>query len=69
MPSPNLMPKGELLSSFPERERPIHPVGINGVSVICVILRRQKMQARHGPYSHCGKSEADIKQLNYLVDY
>lgn len=38
MPSPNLMPKGELLSSFPERDRPIHPKSINGVSVIRVIL-------------------------------
>lgn len=46
MPSPNLMPKGELLSSFPERDRPIHPKSINGVSVIRVILWRQKQSCR-----------------------
>lgn len=46
MPSPSLMPKGELLSSFPGRDGSTHPVSINRVSVIRFIPRRQKQGYR-----------------------
>lgn len=49
MPSPSLMPKGEFVSGFPERDSPIHPANVNGVSVILfdpILETETKMQVR-----------------------